>query len=512
MTVKRIRISWFAMVLLFAGIAAANAQEPSNPNATPEARALLKYLQGLSGKHTLSGQHNYPATGSSNTDFVTRYIGETPVVWSQDFGFSADDKDSYLSRPAIIQEAIRQYKNGHIINLCWHAVPPTADEPITFQPKPGSDPAAPLASVQGRLTDKQWHDILTPGTDLYKKWARQVDVIASFLKQLQDAKVPVLWRPYHEMNGDWFWWGGRYEGKYTTAALYRQIYDRMVKVHKLNNLVWLWNVDRPTKPGREFSKYYPGNKYLDIVSIDIYGNDFNQAYYDSLMVLSKGKPMAFGEVGNPPSVDILSKQPNWIYWVVWAGMAHNTPVPEYEKLMADPRMFFMEDKTYIDGMIAYRKACGLEPLAYRSTVDFSGTWILNTDESDVAQNPGPTGAIFYRMSLTQSDSVLKMKLMSVEEEYNRDEITEEKLTLNGKDNVTNVSGNALRIQNANWSPDKDNLIIDSRMTLTFGGKTSEIKGREVWYLLKQGRKLVIVKTVNDEKGTRTIKQVYDRGC
>jgi len=70
------------------------------------------------------------------------------------------------------------------------------------------------------------------------------------LKQLQDANVPVLWRPYHEMNGDWFWWGGRYDGKYTTAALYRQIFDRLVNYHKLNNLIWIWSVDRPSQPGR----------------------------------------------------------------------------------------------------------------------------------------------------------------------------------------------------------------------------------------------------------------------
>ena len=106
----------------------------------------------------------------------------------------------YKSRPAIVQEAIRQHNKGAIINLCWHAVPPTAEEPITFQPLPGADLSAPLASVQGRLTDKQFRDILTPGTDLYKKWLKQVDEIAVYLKQLQAAKVPVVWRPYHEMN------------------------------------------------------------------------------------------------------------------------------------------------------------------------------------------------------------------------------------------------------------------------------------------------------------------------
>ena len=76
------------------------AQEPVTPNASPEAKALLKYIQSLSGKYTLSGQHNFPASGERNTLFAADYIGKTPVVWSQDFGFSAEgDKDSYLSTP-----------------------------------------------------------------------------------------------------------------------------------------------------------------------------------------------------------------------------------------------------------------------------------------------------------------------------------------------------------------------------------------------------------------------------
>ena len=157
------------------------ATDPANPNATPESRALLKYIKGLSGKYILSGQHNYPATGDRNTLFAADYIGKTPVIWSQDFGFSAEgDKDSYKSRPAIIEEAIRQHKKGAIVTLCWHAVPPTAEEPVTFQPLPGANPVAPLKSIQGRLTDKQFRDILTPGTDLYKQWVKQVDEIASY--------------------------------------------------------------------------------------------------------------------------------------------------------------------------------------------------------------------------------------------------------------------------------------------------------------------------------------------
>jgi mannan endo-1,4-beta-mannosidase len=442
--------------------------------------------------------------------FAAAYIGKTPPVWSQDFGFAADgDKDSYLARPAIIQEAIRQHKNGFIINLCWHAVPPTADEPVTFQPRPGSDPTSPPASVQGKLTDKQFQDILTPGTQLYKQWAKQVDEIASFLKQLQDAKVPVLWRPYHEMNGDWFWWGGRYTGKYTTAALYRQIFDRMVKYHKLNNLIWIWSVDRPSQPGREFVNYYPGTKYLDMLAIDIYGNDFNQSYYDGLMALSQGKPITLGEAGNPPSSEILEKQPNWVYWVVWAGMARGTSVSDYEKLMKNPHVVFMEDPAYLNGTREYRQSCGFEPIKLNKAADFTSEWRLNENESDASRGMGGRP---YKMIVTQKDENLSVKSFSLVE-WADDEITEQTLTLDGKDNRSAGFMNSPRIQNAGWSPERDSLAITSRVTMKFGDKPPvEMKSKEIWTLQKRDKKLLIIQTSQGMmgRGPVTSKTIYDR--
>ncbi len=165
------------------------------------------------------------------------------------------------------------------MNLCWHAVPPTADEPVTFQPIPGVEVAPDkLASVQGQLTDEQYRELMTPGTSLRRRWESQVDAIAQFLKLLQDAKVPVIWRPYHEMNGNWFWWGGRI-GESGTADIYRMIYDRFVNHHQLHNLIWVWSVDRPSEAYRKYTNYYPGDECLDILALDVYGGDFKQEYY-----------------------------------------------------------------------------------------------------------------------------------------------------------------------------------------------------------------------------------------
>lgn len=358
---NHIILTAFAFLQAFCLSAFGQQAEPVVPNASPEAKALLQFLYSINGKYTLTGQHNFPAAADKNSTFAARYSGKAPVIFGTDFGFAkAGDKDSHLLRESLVKEAERQYKKGAIVALCWHAVPPTANEPVTFQPLPGADPAN-LASVQGQLTDQQFKDVLTPGTELYKKWAAQVDSIAFYLKELQAAHVPVLWRPYHEMNGNWFWWGNRV-GRYSTQALYRQLFDRFVKLHKLNNLIWVWSVDRPSKPGMEFVNYYPGDNYLDIFALDVYGSDFKQDYYDRLVALSKGKPLALAEVGNPPSSDLLRAQPKWSYWMIWAGMVRNTTKKQYEAFADDQRILGLNDPAYIDAVNPFRLITGLPPL------------------------------------------------------------------------------------------------------------------------------------------------------
>jgi len=338
-----------------------NGPPPVTPHASPEARSLLNYLQGVAGQHTLTGQHNFPNTHDTSTREVARVYGKVPVIFGQDFGFAAPgDKDAAAARPDMIAEVKRQYALGSIIALCWHAVPPTADEPVTFQPKRGRDPNQPLASVQGRLTDAQWQDVITPGTPLYKHWCAQVDVIAGYLKQLQAAHIPVIWRPYHEMNGDWFWWGGRL-GDQGTKVLYRQIFDRLVNHHHLDNLIWVWSLDRPARADRQFVDYNPGTNYFDIAGLDVYGSDFKQPYYDDLLAQAAGKPITLAEVGPPPTVAVLAQQPRWTWWMTWAGRIRHTDAEQ--ALYDDPRSYSLSDPAFRQSFAPTRAALGLPPLA-----------------------------------------------------------------------------------------------------------------------------------------------------
>ncbi|HTI61304.1 glycoside hydrolase family 26 protein [Mucilaginibacter sp.] len=308
--------------------------------ATPEAKELYAYINSISGRRTMAGQHSVPLLGGARLSEVYRVAHEYPAVFGQDFGFSfPGDWDGINYRQNLVDEAIRRNSEGFIITLMWHAVPPTMDEPVSFK-----------EAIQSQLTDAQWNELVTPGTHLNEKWKSQVDVIAFFLKQLQYAHVPVLWRPYHEMNGGWFWWGKK-KGDNGYKKLYKMLYDRLVNFHGLKNLVWVYNTNE-FKPGVDrLDEYYPGDDVVDIITTDVYTQGFDQENYDQIIKLAGNKPVALGEVGTIPTPEILQKQPRWTWFMFWGdpgGPSFQTyrseQVIKLKDLpwvkVKDPRMFY----------------------------------------------------------------------------------------------------------------------------------------------------------------------------
>ena len=503
-----LRLSAFVLLAAFSSVvhAATRSAEPVTPGAMPETRALLQLLYDVSGQHMLTGQHNYPAIRDRNTQFAADYTGHMPAVFSTDFGHAKEgDSDSYLARPEIVQECFRQHQLGALVTICWHAVPPTADEPVTFRQLPDSDPKA-LKSVQGKLLDEQFRDVLTPGTALHTKWMQQVDAIAVFLKQLQDARVPVLWRPYHEMNGDWFWWGGR-TGEYSTERLYRQIFDRLVNHHQLKNLVWVWSMDRVSRPGMEHEKYFPGIEYVDVLGLDVYGNDFAQSYYESLEKLSQGKPLALAEVGNPPALEILDRQPKWTFYVTWAGMVRNVTRSTYAQLMADPRLVNLDDPRYAEITADYRRSLQLPPVKFiRPAADFSGVWILNEDLSEFGRNgPGSSPA---RFDVDHQGDRLAVKSTRILE-FADDRVSEETYTLDGTETRSEVM-NMPRVTKAQRSDENQKIVFDSVVDFIWGPPGSKMNIHETWELLSAGRQLRVTTKAETPRGTQETSVIYDR--
>lgn len=90
---------------------------------------------------------------------------------------------------------------------------------------------------------------------------RELDDIAAGLQQLRDAGVVVLWRPFHEMNGGWFWWGAKKPDVF--MQLWRQMFDYFTVQKKLNNLLWVYAANT----GGRTTAFYPGDGYVDLVGV-----------------------------------------------------------------------------------------------------------------------------------------------------------------------------------------------------------------------------------------------------
>jgi mannan endo-1,4-beta-mannosidase len=303
---KRILLILPLFFILFMQVIAQQKMLPVTPKPSEESVALLNFIYANAGKGILAGQHCAPLVGSTRLSVVHRITQQYPAVFGQDFGFSYPGYwDGINYRQQIVDEAIKRHRDGFIITIMWHAVPPTMDEPIEFR-----------EGIQSELTDQQWQELITPGTPLNERWKSQVDVIAWFLKQLKYAHVPVIWRPYHEMNGDWFWWGKK-PGDNGYKKLYKMLFDRFVNFHQLNNLLWVYNTNE-FKPGVDrHEMYYPGDDYVDILATDVYTQAFDEENYKQMQALAKTKPIALGEVGSVPPPDVIKSQPKWSWFMFW---------------------------------------------------------------------------------------------------------------------------------------------------------------------------------------------------
>jgi mannan endo-1,4-beta-mannosidase len=343
--------------------------DPVNPDASPEAKRLLEFLVGIQGRYILTGQHNFDTAGSTYTNIVQAITGKSPIVWGSDFSFAYQgsepqkfqhcgpinlthsgeplyyvDVTPAVARQRMVETAIREYKAGHIITLMWHAPPPghgdTCDGKLIW-------------AMADRPGPKEWRELTTDGTPMNLAWKQQADVIAGYLAQLRDARVPVLWRPYHEMNGVWFWWCDQ-KGDEGFRRLWIMMYEYFVNRHHLNNLIWVWDTNAPrSNPGDEafaYADFWPGSQYVDVLAADIYHKKADQGAdedtnYRDLVKLADGKPVAMGEVGEPPSPELLNRQPKWVWFMPWppfGALARDNPA-KLRLLYADPRALAQGD-------------------------------------------------------------------------------------------------------------------------------------------------------------------------
>ena len=134
------------------------------------------------------------------------------------------------------------------------------------------------------------------------------------LTVLRDRRVPVLWRPFHEFSGDWFWWGKH--GPNAFKALWTLMYDEFTQRRGLDNLIWVlgWagqNVD-PT--------WFPGRQRVDVAGADIYVQDHGALaplFTQVKAIVGDTVPICLHENGPIPDPSLLGRDADWLWFMTW---------------------------------------------------------------------------------------------------------------------------------------------------------------------------------------------------
>lgn len=158
---------------------------------------------------------------------------------------------------------------------------------------------------------------LTEGTWENQVWKDDMQTLTEYLTLLKNANIPVLWRPFHEASGKWFWWGKDADSfKKLWIAMFNEL-----KEAGLDNLIWVW-----TSCGND-NDWYPGDAYVDIVARDLYGEDDAKCAteYADLSATYGNKIVTLGECGystyTNSQIATVSKQWNagakWSWFMVW---------------------------------------------------------------------------------------------------------------------------------------------------------------------------------------------------
>lgn len=216
------------------------------------------------------------------------------------------------------------------------------------------------------------------GTQENKDAIRDIDSIATQLKKLQKAGVPVLFRPLHEASGSgsvdgsgaWFWWGAK--GTVVCKKLFNIIYDRLTNYYGLNNLLWVWSSPE--------AAWYPGNDSIDIVGYDSYPGAYNYDTqinsFDQLYNISGGKKLiALSENGPIPNPDdCLTLDVPWSYFMSWANMvASQNSRQHIIDVFANPKVLTLENPTTVKEIVAnHQPQFLIYPNPAKETVQISG--------------------------------------------------------------------------------------------------------------------------------------------
>lgn len=281
---------------------------PVNHNAQQCVKNVLKYLSDISYDKILTGQHTQ-TMAMEELEHIKVITGKEPALlgfellsYSPNINYLDTDEEcmtEVMQNNGTLKRAWEWSEKNGLITFVWH----------WFSPLGGR-----LKSFYSCNTDFDAGLAVIDGTPENIALISDMDVIAGLIRPFCDKNIPILWRPFHEGDGDWFWWGVK--GSNIVKKLWRIMYDRYTNVHKLNNLIWVWNSPVP--------ECYPGDDVVDIISRDMYPEKHihtsqSEMYHELVKVTSHPKITIIGETGTMPNLDAIhNERIGWVSYMSWS--------------------------------------------------------------------------------------------------------------------------------------------------------------------------------------------------
>ena len=308
-----------------------------NPNASQQAKNVYAFLLEQSGKKTLSGVQSSHCNTNDFVDAVHKLTGKHPALAGYDFLFlqfsPTPEGWSWVRNYNDISAPKEQWQNNGLVNYMWHWNVPDS--------KAAWDKGLKEYDFDGYsfYTEDTSFDIreaLKSGTWQNEFIMKDIEEVAGYLQLLEDENIPVIWRPLHEAAGNfglyegggsgaWFWWGNH--GPEPCRQLWRLLYDQLVNVYGLDNLIWVWTADIAKGHEARNLEWYPGDEYVDIVSFDVYedNTDAKTYQYQALLDMTGGRKLVtVSECGNiPDPAKCMQAGNKWSWFMVWPSADSN---------------------------------------------------------------------------------------------------------------------------------------------------------------------------------------------
>ena len=245
---------------------------PADRKATPETVTLFQSLWKLQQTGVMYGHQDdlmygrtwwYEKDRSDTRDFT----GDYPAVVGFELGDlelgHARSLDS-VSFVQIAEQIKLHYQRGGVITLSWHA-----NNPLTFQ-QPDST-LRQAGTAWDVSSDEVVHSILPGGPlhDLFNEWLERLATFLGGLKDDDGTPIPVIFRPFHEHSGDFFWWGTTHCTDEEYVALWRYTVNFLREGKGIHNILYAYNTDRVTSL-EQYLEGYPGDDLIDMLSLDMY--------------------------------------------------------------------------------------------------------------------------------------------------------------------------------------------------------------------------------------------------